>query len=232
VPRDCDLAPPVGSSTLRFLSPAACLLLLAFPLVAEDEKCWVCGEAAKCVESTLANLARKTCRSTDVCAQDTCVTICTTGSEECAIESPDDDPSDHPPWWPWNHPDFLNTLILAAQPDATEVVSETFDSLMIGVLATQSLQGSDVGWGDGMIAFDDRSSYRFSRSVDVDRSGMVTATYRLERHPVYSYVTVESPSRGVDIFVTVEQVDGGQRFETFAFDPFGSAPGSAGRSRR
>lgn len=202
---------------IRCLFVAAAALLLAVPAIAEDETCWVCDSNAECAESTEPNFARKTCEERRICAQSVCADFCVTGSEECAIE--DSGGGDRPPWWPWNTPQFFSTPILSAHPESREAVTEAFDSLLVGVLASQSLQGRHVGPGDGVIAFDGtRQSYRFSRRVEVDERGLVVAAYRLKGHPALARVTVESPSRGVDIFVTVEQRDGEQHFEAFTFD--------------
>ncbi|MEO1365906.1 MAG: hypothetical protein AAFX50_01930 [Acidobacteriota bacterium] len=85
---------------------------------------------------------------------------------------------------------------------------------------TQSLRGRDVGRAHGVIVLEsDELSYRFSRLVEVDRrSAFVTATYRIEGHPTYKQLTVESPSRGSHIFVAVDLIDGGRHYEAFSFD--------------
>lgn len=199
-----------------FIAVAA-VLLFAAPVAANEDQtyCWACGENAECVESTEERFARKTCNSEDFCNESGCVTYCATGSEECAIENSGDDPTF--PWWPFNSPQFLNVLILAAPAESTETIAETFDSLLVGVLSSRLLKGQDVGYSDGVIAFHGGPSYRFTREIDVSRSGLVTAAYRLKKHPDFKRVTIESPSRGLDVFVTAETVAGEQRFEAFHF---------------
>ena len=107
--------------------------------------------------------------------------------------------------------------ILAAPAESTETVAEVFDSLLVGVLVSRLLEGQDVGFSDGVIAFQDGRSYRFTRKVDFSRSGLVTAAYQLKKHPDFARVTIESPSRGLDVFVTAETRSGEQRFEAFHF---------------
>ena len=201
----------------RFLFAVAAILLSTTPVAANEGRTysWACGENAECVESTEELIARKTCNSADVCNQIGCVAYCATGADDCAIEDPGNNPNSS--WWPVNSPEFLNAAILAAPAESTETVAEAFDSLLVGVLVSRLLEGQDVGFSDGVIAFQDGRFYRFAREVDVSRSGLVTAAYQFKKHPAFARITIESPSRGLDVFVTAETRSGEQRFEAFHF---------------
>ncbi|MEO1367454.1 MAG: hypothetical protein AAFX50_09770 [Acidobacteriota bacterium] len=198
------------------LLPAAALLLAAPTDANEDtESCWACGAGALCVASDDEGFARDACRETRICTTaGGCYRLCATSSGECAIEDPG---PDRPPWWPWNTPEFASTLIMAPGAGAREQISAAFGSVVVGALAAHPLLGQDTSGGSGVLAFDGGASYRFIREVEVSRRGLVTATYVLEGHPAYQMITVESPSRGVDVYVTVHSFVEGQRFEAFSF---------------
>lgn len=60
-------------------------------------------------------------------------------------------------------------------------------------------------------------TYPLSGDVKILDKRHIEARYQVEGHPDISAVTVESPSRGMDAWVTVENVDRSTRFESFTF---------------
>ncbi|MEM1180934.1 MAG: hypothetical protein AAGM22_21505 [Acidobacteriota bacterium] len=63
-----------------------------------------------------------------------------------------------------------------------------------------------------------RDECRWSREVTLTPRGLVTASYVID-HPDVTHMTVESPSRGVEVYVTVDKRDAAPQFEVFQFDP-------------
>ena len=206
----------MARTSLSILAAALLLLLPASAAAEDNDDCWVCGPGAECDVSTEPNFARKDCEERRICTNGECFDFCATGTEECAIEDPDDDEDSPWRWPPWGGPQFL---VFGPSPGALEEVATVFDSSLVGALASQSLTSRNIGESSGAIAFGGQTWY-FSRTVEVERrNGYVTATYQLQDHPAYTRVTIESPSRGVDLFVTAEKNDRSQRFESFSFEP-------------
>ena len=192
---------------------AAVLLLLPTSAAADNSACWGCGPGAKCDVPREPSFARKECEARRVCTNGQCFNFCATGTEKCASEDPKD--GDSRRWPPWDRPQYL---VLGSSPEAMEEISTVFDSSLVGALASQSLTSRHVGPSDGAVAFGGKTWF-FSSTVEIKEKGYVTVTYQIRDHPAYSRVTIESPSRGVDLFVTAEKNDRSQRFESFSFEP-------------
>ena len=194
---------------LRYALLAVAAALLLSPVSAETPKCYICDtgdEGAECDIRNIASFARSVCEERRLCTQQGCRTICVTSGGFCTIRPPGQDP------WP-----FLETLLVSTPPTAPAMIAETFDSWVVGLLGSRPLQGKHLGRCDGMVSLEDGRAYRFSGDVRAGEDGLITATYKIEDHPAFTVVTIESPSHGEDVFITAEQVDGGQRFEAFNF---------------